>query len=71
MYCAPERHSPLWLAIAYMPYQWILGFAALRAFWRHLRGMNNWEKTKHVGAHRVGEFATQIAPTTGQIESAD
>ena len=29
--------------------------------WRHLRGMNNWEKTKHIGAHRVGQFATPAA----------
>jgi hypothetical protein len=21
--------------------------------WRHLRGMNYWEKTRHIGAHRV------------------
>jgi glycosyltransferase XagB len=53
----PAWHSPLWLIVAYLPYQWILGFAALRAVWRRLRGMNNWEKTKHIGAHRVGQFA--------------
>jgi len=53
----PKWYSPLWLLAAYLPYQWMLGFGALRAVWRHLRGMNNWEKTKHVGAHRVGQFA--------------
>ena len=46
--------SPLWLVFSYLPYQWLLGFAALRAVWRQLRGMNNWEKTQHIGAHRVG-----------------
>jgi cellulose synthase/poly-beta-1,6-N-acetylglucosamine synthase-like glycosyltransferase len=59
------KHSPissLWLIAAYLPYQWVLGFAALRAVWRHFRGMNNWEKTRHVGAHRVGQFASQPAP---------
>jgi hypothetical protein len=53
----PKWYSPLWLLLAYLPYQWMLGFGALRAVWRHLRGMNNWEKTKHIGAHRVGQFA--------------
>jgi cellulose synthase/poly-beta-1,6-N-acetylglucosamine synthase-like glycosyltransferase len=53
----PAWHSPLWLVFGYLPYQWMLGFAALRAVWRHLRGMNNWEKTRHIGAHRVGQFA--------------
>ena len=53
----PAWYSPLWLILGYLPYQWILGFAALRAIRRHLGGMNNWEKTRHVGAHRVGQFA--------------
>jgi cellulose synthase/poly-beta-1,6-N-acetylglucosamine synthase-like glycosyltransferase len=58
----PKWYSPLWLLVAYLPYQWVLGFGALRAVWRHLRGMNNWEKTKHVGAHRVGQFASAHSP---------
>ncbi len=49
-------YSPLWLLLAYLPYQWMLGIGALRAVWRHLRGLNNWEKTKHIGAHRVGRL---------------
>jgi hypothetical protein len=57
----PAWYSPLWLTLAYLPYQWLLGLAALRAVWRHLRGLNNWEKTRHVGAHRVGQFAAQPA----------
>lgn len=40
------------MALGYMPYQWVLSYAALRATVRQLRGINNWEKTKHVGAHR-------------------
>lgn len=40
------------MAIGYMPYQWVLSYAALRATARQLRGINNWEKTKHIGAHR-------------------
>jgi cellulose synthase/poly-beta-1,6-N-acetylglucosamine synthase-like glycosyltransferase len=51
------------MAVGYMPYQWILSYSALRATVRQLRGINNWEKTKHVGAHRermrlVGGSAT-------------
>jgi glycosyltransferase XagB len=48
----PRRTTPLVMAFAYLPYQWVLSYAALRATIRQLRGINNWEKTKHVGAHR-------------------
>jgi cellulose synthase/poly-beta-1,6-N-acetylglucosamine synthase-like glycosyltransferase len=49
------RASPLSLAvliISYVPYQWLLSLASLRAAWRQLRGNNTWEKTTHLGAHR-------------------
>jgi hypothetical protein len=36
-----------------MPYQWLLGYAALRAVVRQVRGVNTWEKTLHTGAHRL------------------
>ena len=49
----PSLLTPLWLLAAYMPYQWLLAFAALRALWRQLRGVNTWEKTAHIGAHRT------------------
>jgi cellulose synthase/poly-beta-1,6-N-acetylglucosamine synthase-like glycosyltransferase len=49
--------APLWLVVAFLPFQWLLGFAALRALWRQLRGLNAWEKTRHIGAHRVGQPA--------------
>jgi cellulose synthase/poly-beta-1,6-N-acetylglucosamine synthase-like glycosyltransferase len=39
--------------IGFVPYQMILGFGAVRAVYRELRGTSNWEKTKHIGAHRV------------------
>ena len=52
----PSLLSPLWLLIAYLPFQWLLGYAALRAVWRQLRRVNTWEKTQHVGAHRVGRL---------------
>ncbi len=39
-------------------YQVLLMFAALRACWRELRGRNEWELTKHVGAHLVAPAPT-------------
>ena len=39
-------------ALAFFPYQWILGIGALRAVYRYVRGTSNWEKTKHIGQHR-------------------
>jgi len=48
----PSPRTPLIMALSYLPYQWVLSFASLRAFFREIRGINNWEKTKHVGAHR-------------------
>lgn len=50
--------SPLRIMAAYMPFQWMLGFAALRAVWRQARRVNSWEKTRHVGAHRTGAAAS-------------
>jgi cellulose synthase/poly-beta-1,6-N-acetylglucosamine synthase-like glycosyltransferase len=59
--------ASLWLIVAFLPFQWLLGFAALRALWRQLRGMNAWEKTKHIGAHRVG----QAAPVAVALEAEE
>lgn len=39
-------------ALAFFPYQWILGIGALRAVYRYIWGMSNWEKTRHLGQHR-------------------
>ncbi|HEY7347138.1 MAG TPA: glycosyltransferase [Ktedonobacterales bacterium] len=50
----PSWKTPVVMALAYLPYQWILSYASLRATLRQLRGINNWEKTQHVGAHRQG-----------------
>ena len=48
----PSATTPVMMLLSYMPYQWVLGYAALRATLRELRGVRNWEKTQHVGAHR-------------------
>ncbi len=58
----PSLFSPLWLLCAYLPYQYLLGYAALRAVWRQLRRVNTWEKTAHIGAHRVGPVAASGTP---------
>jgi glycosyltransferase XagB len=46
---------PLKLLVWYLPYQWLLNFASMRALWRFIRGVNNWEKTEHTGALRKHE----------------
>jgi cellulose synthase/poly-beta-1,6-N-acetylglucosamine synthase-like glycosyltransferase len=43
---------PLMMALAYYPYQILLAFAAVRAVFRQLFGQGNWEKTRHINAHR-------------------
>jgi cellulose synthase/poly-beta-1,6-N-acetylglucosamine synthase-like glycosyltransferase len=63
--------APLWLIVAFLPFQWLLGFAALRALWRQLRGMNAWEKTRHIGAHRVGPLVTQPASVAVALEAEE
>jgi cellulose synthase/poly-beta-1,6-N-acetylglucosamine synthase-like glycosyltransferase len=49
----PSWLSPLWLLVAYFPYQALLSYGALRAVSRQLKGVNTWEKTAHIGAHRT------------------
>ncbi|HKF74575.1 MAG TPA: glycosyltransferase [Candidatus Dormibacteraeota bacterium] len=49
------------MALAWFPYQLVLAFAALRAVGRIVLGVNNWEKTKHVGAHRQRQEAGEHA----------
>lgn len=51
----PSWKTPLAMAAAYLPYQWLLAYSAFRAFVREVRGISNWEKTHHVGAHRVDQ----------------
>ncbi|MGI9149164.1 MAG: glycosyltransferase [Chloroflexota bacterium] len=51
------------LVIAYLPYQVLLGVAALRAVWRQARGNHGWEKTSHVGAHRTSASHASLLHT--------
>jgi glycosyltransferase XagB len=43
---------PLSMAITFLPYQFLLGISSVRAVYREVRQVHNWEKTAHVGAHR-------------------
>ncbi len=51
----PPATAPLTMAAVYLPYQWVLAYAAVRAMVRQLFGASNWEKTKHTGAHRIDQ----------------
>lgn len=56
------------MVLTYLPYQWMINFSAFRALWRHLRGINNWEKTQHLGAHRSGAKPSPVyAPVEKEI----
>jgi cellulose synthase/poly-beta-1,6-N-acetylglucosamine synthase-like glycosyltransferase len=67
----PSPLMPLWIAVAYLPYQWLLACAALRAVWRQLLGMTSWEKTTHVGAHRSRQPTGPAPLTTGPLSGED
>jgi len=59
------------LVAAYLPYQWLLGYAAIRAVWRQFRHVNTWEKTAHVGAHRVAGSAIAMPRTSSLLATED
>jgi cellulose synthase/poly-beta-1,6-N-acetylglucosamine synthase-like glycosyltransferase len=41
------------MALTWLPYQLVLAYAAMRALRRQMRGVDDWEKTAHIGAHRT------------------
>jgi cellulose synthase/poly-beta-1,6-N-acetylglucosamine synthase-like glycosyltransferase len=45
------------MALTWLPYQLVLTYAAIRALRRQLRGVGDWEKTAHIGAHRTAPVA--------------
>lgn len=53
---------PLEMALSFLPYQWLIGISSIRVLYRTLFHIKNWEKTEHVGAHRVTEH--EVAPLT-------
>jgi cellulose synthase/poly-beta-1,6-N-acetylglucosamine synthase-like glycosyltransferase len=58
----PSLKTPVIMTLTYLPYQWVLSYASIRATVRELRGINNWEKTAHVGAHRQEPAVLGNAP---------
>ena len=62
----PTWKTPLVMVLGYLPYQWVLAYASVRATLRQVRGINNWEKTQHIGAHRQERVVSQAA--SGQQE---
>jgi cellulose synthase/poly-beta-1,6-N-acetylglucosamine synthase-like glycosyltransferase len=49
------------LVLTAVPYQVVMGYAALRALVREYRGRHDWEKTQHAGHHLVTTATTGIA----------
>jgi glycosyltransferase XagB len=49
------------MTVAFVPYTWLLAVASVRAIIRELRGIKGWEKTEHVGSHRVPSPGGRIA----------
>lgn len=52
-----SRWTWLKLLIVFYPFQVLLGISALRGVYREFKGVNNWEKTRHVNAHREAATA--------------
>ncbi len=46
--------------LGFLPYQVLLLVGAVRATLREMRGISNWEKTAHSGAHRLAEAALPV-----------
>jgi cellulose synthase/poly-beta-1,6-N-acetylglucosamine synthase-like glycosyltransferase len=59
------RHYAL-LMVGLIPYQLLLAVAASRAVCREIRGICNWEKTAHVGAH-LSSFAGSRSPAARSL----
>jgi hypothetical protein len=50
------------LLLGMIPYQVVLASAAARAVVREMVGARGWEKTEHLGAHRVAEPGGPVFP---------
>jgi glycosyltransferase XagB len=64
----PTWKTLLVMTLGYLPYQWVLAYASVRATARQVRGINNWEKTQHTGAHRLAGPLEATRPSrTGEL----
>ena len=50
----------VWLIVGFIPYQILLSIGALRACKRQFTKSTDWEKTTHVGAHRIQSQSERI-----------
>jgi cellulose synthase/poly-beta-1,6-N-acetylglucosamine synthase-like glycosyltransferase/transposase len=62
---------PISMSITFLPYQYLLGISAIRAIYRELRQMHNWEKTEHAGAHRKPEIVSFNSQAAIDAETYD
>jgi len=62
---------PISMTITFLPYQYLLGISAIRAIYRELRQMHNWEKTEHAGAHRKPEVVSFNSQAAIDVETYD
>ena len=69
-YVRPRLRHHIALVLGTIPYQLILAAAAVRAVWRESRGETGWEKTEHVGAHRLPDAATTEEPLLPELPAA-
>lgn len=58
------------LAVTFLPYQWILAVSSARALVRQRAARSDWEKTAHVGAHRLGPAAVSAAGLVADSEAS-
>ena len=65
-----SRLSAVVMALAFLPYQWLLSYAAARALARQLMHVNTWEKTTHTGAHRRPAAAPPAAVAVEPVRSS-
>lgn len=66
------RWMPLKVLLTFLPFQFLLGWSAVRAVFRENLHKNSWEKTAHINAHRVATVPdiTMSAPSTKSVVSS-
>ena len=64
-YMRPKAGDYVRLVLGTFPYQLVLASAAARAVVREAMGRRGWEKTAHVGAHRVPDIDVRDRVPTG------
>lgn len=63
--------SYAWLVVTFMPYQLLLSISATRAVIRQWKGNTGWEKTLHLGTHRLETQPAGAAQARVQVPVVD